>query len=471
MKTLLGALTTLFLMTPLTFSNLLAPFSGTLLYRHIEYPNGIDEDRYYLQETEQRLLFNQTPIVHTGPIHGLGTLLVNQSILVDTFYIPEAAREYSYELLLPPEELRIIVFIVNLCGMTVTNTTDFYKTLIFSNQQRYNLADYYTSCSLGKYALSPDSIVFTPVRVPCTNFTNACNDRDFVGWALYAEDRAKEQGIKLESFQYRTFIIPYGTTCSWLGLADVGCPRWCRSWVKGGVEGFSIMALFHELGHNHGLRHAGSPPDNEYGDYTAAMGGCCGLRCHNAAQGYALGWYAPLPFKNQSGFFELPALLTHPNNHLRLNSYYISFRGRQGYDATLTATNQIHIHNFSGTPTNRYFRSQLLATLDVNQTYTQKDANWSVRFVNHTLTRALVYITYLHTPNCGSCGDGVCDPSAGETCYNCPIDCRERTTRLGVYFCCGVTHTCHYFRCNTTRYICNYHCGPSPPETIRKIIL
>ena len=465
-----------YLLLPFTISaNLLQPFSGTLFTRHIEFPNGRDENRYYLSETEQRLLFNLTPIQETGPIHGTGYLHPsNHSIQVNTFYFPEALREYNYEPLLPPENLKILIFILNLCNRRVTNDTTLYQRFIFRNTQK-NLADYYKSCSLDRMNVwENESRLLFPVDVPCNvSLGTTCEDRDFVGWSQYAEGEAVRRGITLSRYKYRAFIIPFGTTCNWLGLADVGCMSWCRSWVKGGVEGFSLQALFHELGHNHGLRHAGTPPDNEYGDFTAAMGSCCGIRCHNVAQGYALGWYDPLPLNlnRSSTLVELPAMLTQSTNHLRINTYFISFRTRIGYDNDLSAANQIHIHNYSGTPSNRYYRSWLLALLTVNQTWSEKTQGWNIRFLNFTATKALLQINNTKIVGCGVCGDGVCDPSAGETCFNCPVDCRERTTAAGVYFCCGVTHTCHYFRCNTTRYICNYECGPAPPETVRKIIL
>ena len=464
----------LLLLPCLTISNLLQPFSGTLLYRHIEYPNGIDEDRYYLSETEQRLFFNQTPVQTNGNIHGTGYVFANHTIQVDTFYFTESVQSYNYEALLPSENLKILIFILNLCNRRVTNSTLLYHRFIFRNTQK-NLADYYKSCSLDRVNIyENETRILEPIEVPCNVSTAAlCGDIDFVGWSAYAERAAVSRGVSLARYKYRVFIIPYGTSCNWLGLADVGCGVWCRTWVKGGVDGFSLQALFHELGHNHGLRHAGMPPDNEYGDFTAAMGGCCGIRCHNVAQAYSLGWYDPLiiNLNRSSTLIEIPAMLTQPINHIKIGTYFIAFRTRQGYDNDLPTFNQIHIYNYSGTPSNRYFRSMLIALLLPNQIWSEKTQGWNIRFLNFTATKAVIQINNTKIVGCGVCGDGVCDPSAGETCFNCPVDCRERTTAAGVYFCCGVTHTCHYFRCNTTRYLCNYECGPAPPLTERKIIL
>lgn len=471
--------------------NLSIPFTGTLIYRHLEFPNGIDEDRYYLAETEARLLFNQTPAAINVKIHGIGYEYPNHTIAVDTYYIDHdsALENALYEAILPQNNIRMILFMLNICTFSVGSNTSTYNSLIFSGNT-LNLNNYYQSCSLSTVNVLPeDSVLVGPVNVPCsgltswnTSFTiNKCTESEILGWAQYAESYAAANGIDLSLYKHRVFIIPYRTVCGWLGLADVGCYGYCRSWLKGDPSGFSLQALFHELGHNHGLRHAGTP-GSEYGDYTSAMGGCCGIRCHGAHQGHALGWYDPIIVLNDSTLsnhiIEIPSMLSTPSNHIQIqlnNSepYFISYRTNAGYDMGLSSAGSIHVHNYYGTPTSRYVKSTLLAIIPPNTTWIEKKYGWTLRFIqrNNSQNSAIIHIAY-HKNTCGKCGDKVCDPSAGENCLTCPKDCREDTTAAGRYYCCGLTHTCYFFRCNNTRrFACSYNCGPAPSPKIKKIVL
>ena len=61
----------------------------------------------------------------------------------------------------------------------------------------------------------------------------------------------------------------------------------------------TIDVAFHEQSHNFGNYHS-TTPGNEYGDTSCAMGACCNVRCHNAAQMYHLDWNDAVPLGNLS---------------------------------------------------------------------------------------------------------------------------------------------------------------------------
>lgn len=167
------------------------------------------------------------------------------------------------------------------------------------------LESYFASCSLNKVQLrSSDSAVVGPIPLPCngttswgsTWYSDRCGENEIQGWQQAADAYATTVlGVNLTAYKHRIYALPWGLSCPWIGLADVGCERYswgsCRAWVKAGSSGFGQLVAMHELGHNGGLRHSGGLDGGEYSDYTAAMGGCCTVRCHAAPQGWALGWY------------------------------------------------------------------------------------------------------------------------------------------------------------------------------------
>lgn len=89
-------------------------------------------------------------------------------------------------------------------------------------------------------------------------------------------------------------------------------------------------AYLHELGHNLYLNHAGVNGDNGYGDYSAAMGFCCDLRCYNTPHSYQLGWVSPLDTLSVGSFgagrwqrYTVPAHVTSPKNFIRINPDWV----------------------------------------------------------------------------------------------------------------------------------------------------
>lgn len=68
-----------------------------------------------------------------------------------------------------------------------------------------------------------------------------------------------------------------------------------------------------------------------------------------------------------------------------------------------------------------------------------------------------------------SCGDGICQPGAGEDCISCEVDCRGQLDgNPRRRYCCGADVDCTDSRCNADAWICDgtpvgpYCCGDGP---------
>ncbi|KAG2432219.1 hypothetical protein HXX76_009138 [Chlamydomonas incerta] len=197
-----------------------------------------------------------------------------------------------------------------------------------------SLQSYIDYCSNGRALLSRDtSAVLEDVQLPCTGAPAAaagadggggggggaswaptgCGFGQLLGWGDAAMAAAKQQlgedGIK--RFRHVVLVLPRswknGTDpaagCGgFVATAEAGIPRtqpdgspaYGMVWVSGDRYD-SPNAYLHELSHNLGLYHAGTPNGCQYCDRSCAVSYCCVTRCHNAAHLWTLGWADPLP--------------------------------------------------------------------------------------------------------------------------------------------------------------------------------
>ncbi len=193
---------------------------------------------------------------------------------------------------------------------------------------------------------------------------------DYSAWANAADSAASASGVNLALYRHRVYVLPRydQLSCGWAGLANVGCGSYCRSWI---AEGESPMVYVHELGHNLGMAHAATDPENdgavnvEYGDYSDPMGLSRAWHVFNAPHADQMLWFSTFPGTiatvTTSGVYDLRPMAVHPLQTgglraLRIakpNSggyYYLSFRQAVGYDESLasTCTQGVNIHRYAG---------------------------------------------------------------------------------------------------------------------------
>ncbi|EFN52442.1 hypothetical protein CHLNCDRAFT_138977 [Chlorella variabilis] len=157
-------------------------------------------------------------------------------------------------------------------------------------------------CTFGGTKLNTSNSAVTAVTtLPCSGTSSEgawtfsrCEFADMDGTAEAAEAKLRAQGINVDAYFYRVFMLPPGLCAGMVGTGYVGCDgSWpCRAWV-GHDFWTSPMTIAHELGHNLYLSHSGSALSgqwDEYDDESCAMGYCCSYCCLNAPKAWQLGW-------------------------------------------------------------------------------------------------------------------------------------------------------------------------------------
>lgn len=215
----------------------------------------------------------------------------------------------------------------------------------------------YRETSLGKVGFT--GVVVGPYTISASS-TSTC---DGMGWGSKAEKAAKQAGIKTNTYDHIVTVLPSRNTCGYVGVANVYGPR---SAILNCVY---TDAFAHELGHNLGLRHAGTV-GNEYGDRSDFMGyATLMLRQVNAPHKVEMGWIAPSQVIDvtASGVFDLapleldqtsaggrPQVLRIPKRDTNEN-WFLSYRQPIGYDVSLNSTYtqgaSLHHHSGSGPTT------------------------------------------------------------------------------------------------------------------------
>src|SRR5262249_50236521 len=102
----------------------------------------------------------------------------------------------------------------------------------------------------------------------------SCTSSDMAHWADAAVQAAKAQGVPVDLYQHKLFLLPNEVPCAG-GVGEMGCWNDCYVWQRN----CSWPDLYiHELGHNLGLHHArvdsdnNGTPESEYGDASCPMG-------------------------------------------------------------------------------------------------------------------------------------------------------------------------------------------------------
>lgn len=138
-------------------------------------------------------------------------------------------------------------------------------------------------------------------------------------WSHLVQQKATEMGIDLSLYRHRMYLLPESLNCPWAGVAIVGCGTNCGSWYVSYWPG----VYAHEWGHNLGMGHSSSDPDNndeidgEYGDGSCVMGST-DVQVNAPQRHEVMNWYEGHPdmvkVMTSSGRVTLNSLDKHPDN-------------------------------------------------------------------------------------------------------------------------------------------------------------
>jgi hypothetical protein len=172
-----------------------------------------------------------------------------------------------------------LVIIANFRDASVACTPAAISDLLFQGVAGPCVDMLYRQTSLGNISFFGQ--VVGPYEIPFDQ-SSAC---DLSAWGNAAETQAAAAGIDPAAYSRRVYVMPVNA-CPGAGFATIGgAPSfaWVFTCDLAGVYA-------HELGHNLGMDHAGTPT-SEYGDSTDPMGfGSPQLRPLNAAHRHQMGW-------------------------------------------------------------------------------------------------------------------------------------------------------------------------------------
>lgn len=249
----------------------------------------------------------------------------------------------------------------------------------------------YQEASLGQLGFSGD--VVGPYAVADTA-TGKC---DLAGWSSALDAQAAASGIDLSQFQNKVYVLPSKSSCA-VGVGTVGGSPGIAFISRCGMPD----AFAHELGHNLGMNHAGTPTDS-YGDTSDIMGySGIALRSLNAPHMQQLGWRASTQVRSvtSSGTFDVAPLELAPSQAvtqqiLRIakpdtgEEYYVSVRQPVGFDASLSASYQrLTVHRYA----NAGGRTYLMGTYADGQSFTDSTNGITITAVSHTSSYTTVQV-------------------------------------------------------------------------------
>jgi hypothetical protein len=124
-------------------------------------------------------------------------------------------------------------------------------------------------------------------------------------WTEDAIAMAVKQGVNLDLYTSKLFILPHGIQCNWLGQAYIGCrTAQCRAWIVANPYNADTKLTFaHELGHNFGFGHSSNDGNNDGISGDGIEDSCCfmgngdgvNLKQVNAPHRDLLHWFDDFP--------------------------------------------------------------------------------------------------------------------------------------------------------------------------------
>ncbi len=289
----------------------------------------------------------------------------------------------------PTAGQRTLVMVGNFTDVCVTCSADAIANTMFSDPSGLSVAALYNASSLGQ--VKPWGEVVGPYPIGSAS-TGAC---DIGGWAQALDAQAVASGLDLAAYQRRMYVVPKNA-CPAAGYGTIGGTP-AASWVFT----CDISGVFaHEIGHNLGMDHAGTPT-SEYDDGSDPMGMGPGLPGVNAPHRAQLVWLGPgaLRQANQSGLYELaplaldPALATAPQviTLAKPDSgeyYYLSYREPIDFDQNIDRRylDRLSVHRYKGDGSSS--KTYALARLADGESFVDPVNGITIALVSHTSTSA-----------------------------------------------------------------------------------
>ena len=166
----------------------------------------------------------------------------------------EANSADSVEVLAPATilvsgEQKTIVLVADFNDTPVSCPIQVIEDLMFTDPEGQSVNDLYRETSLDNVHFS--GTVAGPYMIDYSSITDTC---DVSAWAQAAEDEATANGINLEEYDRKVYVLPEQNSCNYVGLSTVGGTP-SRSWIFR-CDMPDVFA--HELGHSLGMGHAGN---------------------------------------------------------------------------------------------------------------------------------------------------------------------------------------------------------------------
>lgn len=242
-------------------------------------------------------------------------------------------------------------------------------------------------------AASFQSFTYSPVSVGTVSISYDSTSCDYNTVASLASTAYGSTG------SFGSVVYVFNGNCGWAGLAYM---PGTKAFINGSSCG-SAPVYTHELGHNLGLHHASTDPENdgtinsEYGDYSSYMGSPGSLVALNGPHKVQAGWTTATNVSAPGGTFNVNALdAVQTGTVFKVTPtsgapYYISFRGADPvYPVSASYQFRTAIHRHSGGA----IQTRLITTLGDGQSFTDASLGLTITQLSHGTGSASVQFAW-----------------------------------------------------------------------------